>query len=316
MSKSLESVIKEELGLSVLKSVGIGGGGCISEGSAYETDKYGRVYIKVNSKSGARTMFEGEYASLEALGKPDIVRVPKPYKVVDQPGGGAALVMEYIQFSGGLSKYSALLGQQLARLHLHNSTLEKKAKKAEGHLHKDETSEEYISQFGFHVNTCCGYIEMDNTWKDDWPSFYAEKIERHISMIEKKDGDRKARELWNKILVKFSSFFEGLNIKPAIIHGDLWGGNVSETDDGPLIFDPATFYGHSEYDLGISYLFGGFNSKFYGAYHDVIPKAPGFQKRKELYKAFHYLNHWNHFGGGYRGSSISTLQACVNSVYN
>jgi hypothetical protein len=26
-------------------------------------------------------MFEGEYASLEALGKPNIVRVPKPYKV-------------------------------------------------------------------------------------------------------------------------------------------------------------------------------------------------------------------------------------------
>jgi hypothetical protein len=37
------------------------------------------------------------------------------FKVVDQPGGGAALVMEYIQFGGGLSKYSALLGQQLAK---------------------------------------------------------------------------------------------------------------------------------------------------------------------------------------------------------
>ena len=59
-----------------------------------------------------------------------------------------------------------------------------------------------------------------------------------------------------------------------------------------VIFDPASYYGHSEYDLGISYLFGGFNSHFYNAYHKVIPKAPGFEGRKELYKLFHYLNHW------------------------
>ena len=47
------------------------------------------------------------------------------------------------------------------------------------------------------------------------------------------EGDRKARELWNKILVKFPNFFEGLDIKPAIVHGDLWGGNASENDEGP-----------------------------------------------------------------------------------
>ena len=52
MSKSLESVVKEELGLSVLKSVGLGGGGCISQGSTYDTDKFGKVFIKVNSQSG------------------------------------------------------------------------------------------------------------------------------------------------------------------------------------------------------------------------------------------------------------------------
>jgi len=49
---SLESVIKKELDLSVLKSTGLGGGGCISQGSAFDTDKYGRIFVKVNPKSG------------------------------------------------------------------------------------------------------------------------------------------------------------------------------------------------------------------------------------------------------------------------
>ena len=24
-------------------------------------------------------------------------------------------------------------------------------------------------KFDFHINTYCGYLEMDNTWKDSWP---------------------------------------------------------------------------------------------------------------------------------------------------
>ncbi|XP_052244124.1 ketosamine-3-kinase-like isoform X2 [Dreissena polymorpha] len=260
-------------------------------------------------------MFEGEQASLEALSAPGIVTVPKPIKVVDQPGGGAALVMEYVEMEGGLRQHAALLGEQLARLHLHNSTLDAKAQQSTGSVHKQGEDDQYVGQFGFHVNTSCGYLEMDNTWCDTWEKFYACKLEKQISMVEKNDSERKARELWNKLLPKLSLFFEGLHITPALVHGDLWGGNASENDKGPVIFDPASFYGHAEYDLGISYLFGGFSGKFYEAYHKVIPKAQGFEKRKELYKLFHYLNHWNHFGGGYKSSSLSTLQTCVNYVY-
>ncbi|WAR03814.1 KT3K-like protein [Mya arenaria] len=263
MSGPLERVVKEELGLSVLKGTGVSGGGCINQGTAYDTDKYGRVFIKVNSKSGARTMFEGEFASLEALAAPGIVRVPKPIKVIDQPSGGAALVMEYVEMGGGLHKYAAQLGEQLARLHLHNGSLESAARMAESNVHKLEGGPHYVGKFGFHVNTCCGYLEIDNTWRDNWQEFYANMIENH-------EGDRQARELWNKVLPKLPRFFDGVDIKPAIVHGDLWGGNASENNEGPLIFDPASLYGHSEYDLGISYLFGGFSGKFYEAYHKIF----------------------------------------------
>lgn len=311
----MEDLVKQELGLSRLKKIGPEAGGCISSGAAYDTDKYGKVFIKTNPKSGARTMFDGEYASLEALGAPGIVRVPKPIKVLDNPSGGALIVMEYLDMTGGLSQYAATLGEQLARLHLHNASLKEKSEKGSGSIHQSEGSAGYVSRFGFDVNTCCGYIEMDNTWCEDWPTFYANKIETQIKLAEKKTGDREARQLWNKVLDRLPAFFEGLDIQPAILHGDLWGGNVSEVKDGPVIFDPASYYGHSEFDLGISYMFGGFNSKFFNAYHNMIPKAPGFAKRKDLYELFHYVNHWNHFGGGYRSSSLSTLQACINHVY-
>lgn len=41
-------------------------------------------------------MFEGEMASLTAILKTDTVRVPKPIKVLNAPGGGSMLVMEHV----------------------------------------------------------------------------------------------------------------------------------------------------------------------------------------------------------------------------
>ena len=55
------------------------------------------------------------------------------------------------------------------RLHLQNAELCKKQTKLENRVHKDGKEFEGVTKFGFHINTCCGYLEMDNTWKDDWP---------------------------------------------------------------------------------------------------------------------------------------------------
>ena len=55
------------------------------------------------------------------------------------------------------------------RLHLQNAELCKKQAKLENRVHKGGKEFEGVTKFGFHINTCCGYLEMDNTWKDDWP---------------------------------------------------------------------------------------------------------------------------------------------------
>ena len=48
----------------------------------------------------ARQMFEGEMTSLEALRSTGLVRAPRPIKVIDLPGGGAAFVMEHLKMRG------------------------------------------------------------------------------------------------------------------------------------------------------------------------------------------------------------------------
>ncbi|KPP57337.1 ketosamine-3-kinase-like [Scleropages formosus] len=301
----METLLKKELGTSKLKPIGHAGGGCISEGRSYETD-HGMVFVKINHKSQARLMFDGEEASLKAILETETVKVPKPVKVFDLKNGGAVFAMEHLDMRS-LNRFSAQLGEQLADLHLHNQRQKEKEEQTVG-----KAGQKTVDKFGFHTTTCCGYLPQANDWQSDWVAFYSQqRLQHQISMVMKTYGDREVDELWSQLQLKIPQLFSEIEVFPALLHGDLWGGNVAECADGPVTFDPASFYGHSEFELGIAGMFGGFGSSFYSAYHSKIPKAPGFEKRQQLYQLFHYLNHWNHFGGGYKGSSLRIMRNLV-----
>ncbi|XP_073463117.1 ketosamine-3-kinase-like [Aquarana catesbeiana] len=308
----MEALLKKELSCSQVKLAGHSGGGCISQGQSYDTN-LGRLYVKTNHKAEARRMFEGEMASLQAILQTGTVRVPKPMKVIEQSSGGALLVMEHMDFRS-LNRHSAKLGEQLADLHLHNQRLRDKLTQESGTVGKGSGQSElqYVDRFGFHIATCCGYLPLKNDWHEDWVMFYTQqRLQHQLNLLEESSGDREARELWSQLQLKIPQLFAGVEIAPSLLHGDLWGGNVAEIDTGPVIFDPASFYGHSEFELAIAGMFGGFESSFYSAYHAKIPKGPGCDKRLKLYQLFHYLNHWNHFGSGYRGSSLGTMRSLL-----
>ena len=55
-----------------------------------------------------------------------------------------------------------------------------------------------------------------------------------------KYGDSEARSLWSRLQMKIPEFFKGIDIKPSLLHGDLWSGNAAEMDDGP----GSSFYIH------------------------------------------------------------------------
>ncbi|XP_048846691.1 ketosamine-3-kinase [Brienomyrus brachyistius] len=305
----MEALLKKELQTSSLKATGRSGGGCISEGQSYCTDT-GMVFVKINHKSQARLMFDGEMASLEAILQTATVSVPKPVKVIDMERGGAVFVMEHLDM-GSLNRHSAKLGEQLADLHLHNQRLRERQDREQQTVGRGagQSDATFIDKFGFGTVTCCGYLPQVNDWQSDWVSFYCQqRLQHQLNLAEKTYGDREARELWSRLQLKIPQLFTGIEVVPALLHGDLWGGNVAECVDGPVIFDPASFYGHAEFELGIAGMFGGFSSSFYSAYHKKMPKAPGFEMRHQLYQLFHYLNHWNHFGGGYKGSSLRIMK--------
>ena len=112
----------------------------------------------------------------------------------------------------------------------------------------------------------------------------------------------------DRLLDHLEELFNGLEIIPSLLHGDLWGGNTAALEEGiPVVYDPACYYGHHEADLSMMNMFGGFSSYFYGAYHEVIPKSPGFEPRNHLYQLYHYLNHYLLFGASYRGSCVRIL---------
>nr|XP_045015629.1 fructosamine-3-kinase isoform X1 [Jaculus jaculus] len=269
-----------------------------------------RVYEPHGIWMQARQMFEGEMVSLEALRSTGLVRAPQPMKVIDLPGGGAAFVMEYLKMKS-LSSQASKLGGQMADLHLYNQKIRDKSKMREntiGHGAEDAAFQG-VTKFGFHTVTCCGFIPQVNEWQDDWPTFFTQhRLQAQLDLIEKDYADREARELWSRLQVKIPDLFSGLEIVPALLHGDLWSGNVAEDDQGPIVYDPASFYGHSEFELAIALMFGGFPRSFFTAYHQKIPKAPGFDKRLLLYQLFNYLNHWNHFGLEYRSPCLGTMR--------
>ncbi len=96
------------------------------------------------------------------------------------------------------------------------------------------------------------------------------------------------------------SLLEGTDEPPSLLHGDLWGGNFLVDDEGgPVLIDPAVYYGHREAELAMTSLFGGFGPAFYSAYQQEWPLPEGWADRTGLYQLYHVLNHLNLFGGGY-----------------
>ncbi|XP_054153338.1 ketosamine-3-kinase-like [Oppia nitens] len=308
--------IKDKLETKIWKKVGTDRSGCISTGEIYETDN-GLVFVKKSTSEDGFMMFSGEFESLKTIDDTHTIRVPKPLHVVPEiRGSGGAIVMEYLNILS-LRQQSGRLGELLAQMHLFNTLLGNKIKKNESWIGKNKDLD-YISQFGFHVTTYCGSIAQNNDWEEDWIQFYARnKLKQQIDLIEKNEGNRELIELWSILQMKIDKFFTDLKDKsiiPALLHGDLWSGNAAQTVEEPVVFDASSFYGHSEFDLSIGHMFGGFNRNFYECYFNKIPKSSGFDKRDNLYQLFHYLNHWNHFGGQYKQQSLSLMRRCVESL--
>ncbi len=264
------------------------GSGCISQG--YRLPGHGRdVFVKLNRANGY-DMFAAEAEGLQALAATDTIRVPQPlsWGVHQQQ---SYLAMEFIDLSGRADPQH--LGQQLAAMHRHTA-----------------------ERFGWHRDNTIGSTPQPNTWVDDWVSFWRERRLGFQLQLAANNGYggsvlRSGEQLSNALPALFTDY----HALPSLLHGDLWGGNAAADRDGnPVIYDPAVYYGDRETDLAMTELFGGFGNRFFQGYASVWPIDPGYTVRKDLYNAYHLLNHLNLFGGGYAGQADAAMRRVLAAL--
>ncbi|KAI8056332.1 Fructosamine/Ketosamine-3-kinase [Gilbertella persicaria] len=285
---------------TTIKSIKTLSGGCISQASCYSTDK-GDYFIKTNANKKASQWFRAESLALERMNEtvPDLV--PKP--IYHATENKAFIVTEYIPMTNNRSSEAQKnLGHALATLHASSSS------QKEG-------------KFGFDVVSWCGTTELDNAWCSNWCEFY--RSQRLLPLLEQVRGDHAdVDRLGNSLCSRLDHWLgqDALGqVQPSLLHGDLWSGNwavYASEKSKPIIFDPASFYGHYEAEHGIMKMFGGFSQDCFDAYDDAlaeqdhIPVSPseGRQDRLMIYEAYHHLNHFAMFGGSYASGFINLME--------
>ena len=305
MSSPVDSAILHALSLdtSSTKIASHGGSGFASTFRLTTTtsNRPKSFFIKTSPNPDAALMFEGEHTSLNAIHSAVLSLCPQSFawgKLASHPTS-YFLATEFIDLSGSRSSTSnrksssgMTLAQKLAKLHMAPAPI---------------LSGYSSPQFGFPVSTCCGDTPQPNQpYTTSWPDFFAKN--RLLFILERgehRNGrDAKLRSLVEKAaatviprLLREGHLGGSKGITPVVVHGDLWSGNHSqgrfadrpaqasptnhegeeeaEAEAGieDIIYDPSFVYAHSEYELGIMKMFGGFSSAFYREYHDLVPKT-------------------------------------------
>jgi protein-ribulosamine 3-kinase len=278
LKKAVEALLTSETGttVSVIETRSIGGG-CINEACSLKTTA-GRYFIKYNSAAAFPAMFEKEATGLNLLARTHTLTVPEVVGY-GETREYAFLLLGYIESGLASRNFWNEFGTKLADLH-------------------QNTSEFY----GLDYDNYIGSLVQRNARHSNFIDFFIlRRLEPQLQEARNKGafshGDTRS----------FESLFNSLHNllpaeKPALIHGDLWGGNFMISSMGSAcLVDPAVYYGHRESDIAMTQLFGGFQPDFYLAYNQAWPMEKGWQKRMEIYNLYPLLVHVNLFGGSYAG---------------
>ncbi len=250
-------------------------GGCINNGGQLITNE-GAFFVKYND-ARFPNMFEKEARGLQVLKEADAIRIPEVYGTGSTNNNIIFIILEWIETGSRQSHFWDAFGEQLAKMHMFSN-----------------------ATFGLDFDNYIGSLPQYNNQHDDWPTFFQEeRIERQIAIGQEngKLNDQIIKDI-RGLYPKLKTIFP--EESPALLHGDLWGGNFMVGPEGePVLIDPAVYYGHREMELAFTQMFGGFSQRFYEAYGHHNPLKEGFNKRKDLYNLYPVLVHVNLFGGPY-----------------
>lgn len=290
ISTAIVEWLEEEAGITVLPETGHSvSGGCINEAKIVERADGGSVFLKFN-RIDRLDLFEAEKACLDLMAKGGAIRVPEPY-ALGTVDASAVFAIEGLDLrSGGGPGSQEVLAEQLAALH---DTLSPNGK------------------FGADFDNFIGATPQPNAWTESWADFYTEhRLDFQFHLASKRGHTfQEAKAVKEAVHVHLS----GLEIQPSLLHGDLWGGNVSFLADGtPVLYDPACYFGDREADMAFTRMFGGFGPPFYRRYREQCPEPEPI--RETIYNLYHLLNHYNLFGGGYASQAESSIREILRKL--
>ena len=235
-------------------------------------------------KSGEAEVLAAEADGLAALAA-SAERTPMVI-AVGAAGDGGYLVLEWLSLARKTGAAGARLCEALAHQHLLAG-----------------------ESFGWSRHNFIGATPQFNTPGPDWIVFFREqRLGFQLRLAAENGYLGRLQERGAYLAAELPRFFAGHSPRPALLHGDLWGGNWGVlADGGPVMFDPAVYRGDREADLAMTELFGGFDAEFYAAYRAHATLDPGYRVRRDLYNLYHVLNHLNLFGGAYLDQSLGLM---------
>ncbi|MEC8493343.1 MAG: fructosamine kinase family protein [Planctomycetota bacterium] len=171
--------------------------------------------------------------------------------------------------------------------------------------------------FGLATDARIGGLDQPNTPRDSWLAFFSEHRLVAFARAARDEGrlDAHGAQLVERVAARLADL-AAEPASPALLHGDLWAGNVL-TGGGALtaFLDPAPYHGHREVDLAFATMFGGFPRRFFDVYRErASSDEPGvldrefWSDRRDLWNLFPLLVHVRLFGGSYAQELVRTAR--------
>jgi len=252
--------------------------------------KTAQFVLKTNDRKSIPGLLAAEAEGLHSLAACGCIRTPSVI-LTDEDEMYQYLLMEWIEPGRKSDRFWNRFGEQLANLHRISS-----------------------KEFGFGQNNFMGALPQRNDWTANWIDFFVQqRLEPQLKLAI--DTGLAGNELKRKMEVlyrRLHSIFP--DEQPALLHGDLWSGNfLCDLNEQPVLIDPAVYYGHRSMDLGMTTLFGGFDTKFYEAYQSVFPQLGDYRLQWEIANLYPLLIHLNLFGSSYLPAIVRTVNRFQSS---
>lgn len=228
---------------------------------------------RIVAKGGAQVVTEAEMLRALATAGAPVPAIEGEY--------GDVLLLEHVANDGAFSPRAwSDIGRQVRALHGNEG-----------------------EQYGWPVDHALGSVLLDNQQSEDWPYFWGEKRLRGPAFVLDAPWRRRIEALVPRLADELP-----LDPPAALLHGDLWSGNLL-VKDGRLaaLIDPACYHGDAEVDLAMLCLFGSPDEAFWEAYG---PLQPGWEERRTVYQLFPAIMHLRLFGATYASLVDRLLTAC------